>query len=344
MIRNLAALLVLALVALLGFPPPQDAHAGAGCAAYTYTLTNGTTADANQVMSNFNTIRNCANTTAAGSGANSDITSLTGLTTPLSTAQGGTGSAVGPVLRDYLAGMILSNDSGTPNTVLDISAGYATDSTNAVAINLGAFTKSTGGTWAAGSGSNGMGTGLTIANNTWYHVFAIINAGVADAYFDTSVTAANAPASTTAFRRIGSFKTATGTTNILAFTQDGDYVRWTANLLDVNATNPGTSAVSETLTVPPGVNVIAFGGIQLGGQAGAQNYALLSDLVATDTAATGSSSTVGGVGTAGGDFAGNWSTRTNTAQQIRVRISASDAGTVVALTTMGWVDTRGRYK
>lgn len=31
------------------------------CPAYTYTLTNGTTADANQVMANFTTIRTCAN-------------------------------------------------------------------------------------------------------------------------------------------------------------------------------------------------------------------------------------------------------------------------------------------
>lgn len=39
---------------------------------------------------------------AAGSGANSDITSLTGLTTPLSTAQGGTGGATGVAARASL--------------------------------------------------------------------------------------------------------------------------------------------------------------------------------------------------------------------------------------------------
>lgn len=36
------------------------AHA-ANCSGYTYTLTNGQVADANQVMANFNTIMNCAN-------------------------------------------------------------------------------------------------------------------------------------------------------------------------------------------------------------------------------------------------------------------------------------------
>lgn len=61
------------------------------CPAFTYTLTNGTTADANQVMSNFNTLLNCSNNSLAHNAANSDITSLTGLTTPLSVPQGGTG-------------------------------------------------------------------------------------------------------------------------------------------------------------------------------------------------------------------------------------------------------------
>jgi hypothetical protein len=45
----------------------------------SYTLTNGQTADATQVMSNFNTILACANTNLAHNGANSDITSLSGL-------------------------------------------------------------------------------------------------------------------------------------------------------------------------------------------------------------------------------------------------------------------------
>ncbi len=36
------------------------------CSSYTYTLSNGTTADADQVMSNFNTVRNCVNTLASG--------------------------------------------------------------------------------------------------------------------------------------------------------------------------------------------------------------------------------------------------------------------------------------
>jgi len=79
--------LIAALLLLLAAAAPALAS---NCTPYTFTLTNGSTADANQVMSNFNTIMGCANTNLAKNGANSDISSLSGLTTPLSNAQGGT--------------------------------------------------------------------------------------------------------------------------------------------------------------------------------------------------------------------------------------------------------------
>lgn len=53
------------------------------------TLTNGTLADANQVMSDFNAIVTGVNTNGAKNGINSDIMALNGLTTPLTPAQGG---------------------------------------------------------------------------------------------------------------------------------------------------------------------------------------------------------------------------------------------------------------
>jgi hypothetical protein len=55
-----------------------------------YTLTNGSTADASQVMANYNKIITDVNANAAHNGVNSDITALTALSTPLTVAQGGT--------------------------------------------------------------------------------------------------------------------------------------------------------------------------------------------------------------------------------------------------------------
>lgn len=60
-----------------------------------FTLTNGTVADATQVMANFNQIVNNTNSNAAHNGANSDITSILGLTTALDFTLGGGGEYVG---------------------------------------------------------------------------------------------------------------------------------------------------------------------------------------------------------------------------------------------------------
>lgn len=55
-----------------------------------FQLQNGTTADATQVMADFNKILNDVNANAAKNGVNTDITALTALTTPITPAQGGT--------------------------------------------------------------------------------------------------------------------------------------------------------------------------------------------------------------------------------------------------------------
>lgn len=83
------------LLALCFFIGLQQAALAATCSSYPFTLQNNTTADATQVMADFNTVRNCVINNAAGSGVNTDITSLTGLSTPLSVPQGGTPVFIG---------------------------------------------------------------------------------------------------------------------------------------------------------------------------------------------------------------------------------------------------------
>src|ERR1700730_9802791 len=55
----------------------------ASCPSYPYTLSNGTTADANQVMSNFNTVLNCANGAPQLSGVNTWSAGQNSAPTPL---------------------------------------------------------------------------------------------------------------------------------------------------------------------------------------------------------------------------------------------------------------------
>lgn len=84
--------------------------------SYPYNLQNGVTADATQVMANFLQIQNDVNANAAHSGVNSDITQLTGLTTALSIAQGGTGAQTSAAALAALGGAPLLSPafSGTP--------------------------------------------------------------------------------------------------------------------------------------------------------------------------------------------------------------------------------------
>jgi hypothetical protein len=69
------------------------ASAGITC-SLPFTLVNGTTADASQVMANYNALVACL-ASAASAGANTDITSLLGLTTPLSYTFGGSSVYIG---------------------------------------------------------------------------------------------------------------------------------------------------------------------------------------------------------------------------------------------------------
>ena len=85
-------LILAAVLALLASPALAS-----NCNPFPYTLTNGTTADASQVMSDFNNLLSCANSNLAHNGVNSDINTLSGLTTPLTTAQGGTGNGSGNI-------------------------------------------------------------------------------------------------------------------------------------------------------------------------------------------------------------------------------------------------------
>lgn len=80
----------LALFAFIGALLAGPAAASV-CSTLPYTLTNGQTADATQVMANFNALLACLNNNVALAGNNTNITALLGLTTPLSQAQGGTG-------------------------------------------------------------------------------------------------------------------------------------------------------------------------------------------------------------------------------------------------------------
>jgi hypothetical protein len=243
-------------------------------------------------------------------------------------------------MRSYLAGLQTTYNA---TTSIGVAAGMAADSSNSLWIALGAtYYKSVSSAWAAGAGSSGapvggMGAGLTVAASTTYHVFAIINGGNSDIYFDTSPTAANAPAGTTAFRRILSIRT-NASSQIIPYTQNGDEVLYNS-VIPNDYSQSGVTANTQTsfaLTVPTGINVWAIFSFML-------NFPSGSGTQTARISAVGQGGSMGYTQIAS-QTASTWvgtfvKMRTNTSAQCQV------IGTVAmncGADTYGYIDRRGR--
>jgi hypothetical protein len=277
----------------------------------------------------------------------------TSITSNLTAGQGiqitGTTTATiaNTAIRDYIAGLTLSNDSGSPNTVIDIAAGIATDNTNVAVISIGAFTGSIGGSWVAGTGQNKMGQGLTATASTWYHICLANNSGTADFWIDTSAVCANKPSgiSDTKFRRIGSIRT-DASVHIYAFTQFGNEFLWKEQFVDINATfTSGTNAL-YTLTTPLGVQTTAIISTFASINSGTVGQYCGIAYTAPDTGITGFFwwdivTVTGGGGSFQAFGANRAQVRTNTSSQIRAVYSATAASCAQSEYTIGYIDYRG---
>jgi hypothetical protein len=118
---------------------PAQAACTAG--ALPFNLQNNTIADATQVMADLNQIGTGVAANCAGSGANTDITSLGGLTTPLSAGQGGTWFWVGGTSTGSANAQVVA--TVTPSTNFSLTQGkciiFTAGFTNTGATQLNVF-------------------------------------------------------------------------------------------------------------------------------------------------------------------------------------------------------------
>ena len=269
-----------------------------------------------------------------GSGGAGSVTAeLSGITSPGAT-----------IPRAYLAGLGLANNGADANNDVDIAAGQCRDSTDIDGMILAAtLTKRLDAAWAVGTNQGGMDTG-TEAASTWYHVWLVkrSDTGVVDALFSLSATAPTMPANYDRKRRLGAVRNSSGSA-LLAFIQQGDRVRLTTSVADISATNPGTAAVTRTLTVPTGVIVLAhiLAAVDWGTSPAGKAY--VSPLDATDEVPTNALLNVGGAGSGSSRMVPmECYIKTNTSAQLRSRLSVSGVADIFTIQTLGWIDRRGQ--
>jgi hypothetical protein len=185
-------LLALALLLL-----PAAAHATVSCSV-PFNLTNGTTADATQVMANYNAILACLSSGAASSGSNSDITSLNGLTTPITPAQGGAAALCGAL------GYKAVNDVTFPLSSLHITflQVVATSTTNALQFGASGNLTLNFST----NGVDGLDTG-TLAASSVYYIWLIGNGTAIHSLASLSSTAPTMPGGYTFKCRVSAIPT-----------------------------------------------------------------------------------------------------------------------------------------
>jgi hypothetical protein len=243
--------------------------------------------------------------------------------------------------RSYIAGYTLSTPGSS--ATMNIAAGQATDSTNTAVINASSSISKTTASWSVGTGNGCLDTGA-VGTNTWYHFYAILrpDTGVSDILCSTSASSPTMPSNYTKARRIGSGKT-NGSSQWITFTQLEDEFLWNDAVLDVDDTDPTTSAISSTMSVPTGLKVRAIVNQVLITGGGGASACILSSPDQTDTAPSTSALPLANIYAAASSVAANrLEVRTNASAQIRRRCSFSDGSTIHRIAALGWIDPRGK--
>lgn len=149
------------------------------------------------------------------------------------------------------------------NTVI-VAPGRILDSAHTTPLKLtSSMSKVLADSWVVGDAANGLAAGLSLAANTWYHLFLIYNptTGLHDLGFDSNIAATNLLACATGFiqfRRIWS-----GVTNassvLWPLRQVGNIFRWTSTMVNLITTASISSSTRTlyTMSTPLGVEVLA---------------------------------------------------------------------------------------
>jgi hypothetical protein len=164
-------------------------------------------------------------------------------------------------------GLVITNNSGTPTTQLDIDADTAIllNSTNNPAI----VTSINLTINAATTGANGLDTG-SLGNNTWYYAYIIYNGTTTAGLLSTSATSPTLPSGYTFSYRVGAIRTG-GSATFTRVWQVGNRAQYvvvsgstTPNMplmasgSSGNISTPTWTALAVGSYVPPSARVIGL--------------------------------------------------------------------------------------
>jgi hypothetical protein len=174
----------------------------------------------------------------------------------LNTGSSAAGSAGGT------SGLKVTNNGGTPNTKIDVTAGSLAVSDGTSTVNLSNVSVTIDGTVI---GANGIDAGA-LAATTWYYVFVIYNSSslTTAGLISLSATVPTLPAGYTFMSRVGAMRT-DGAAHFLRTLQYGRTARYTSPPLPQMSTGaagdvtiPTWVAVSVASYVPPTATMIAL--------------------------------------------------------------------------------------
>lgn len=239
-----------------------------------------------------------------------------------------------PVLPGYRFGTTIANNSGTPNTKVDIAAGIVADDTGVTMMRGNATVTVDFGT----TGANGLDTG-SIAASKCYFIWSIGQAdGTYAGFADRCDLAGLSPTLPSGYiykRRDGSVLT-DASSHILAFTQkDSKKFEWASAPGDQNFVASFSSGLL-TLSVPTGITVDALIRANAA-SAGPAYQVLIQDPAESSSAVNTPTGNFQLVNDTGGSSGGQFQITTDTSG--RVRAGSSLANISFRIVTFGWIDT-----
>ena len=251
----------------------------------------------------------------------------------------------------YISGLTIAHAADTEHDIT-VAAGEARDATDTDDMVLAAaITKRFDAAFAVGDTNGGMAEGESLPASGTIHIWLIkrSDTGVVDVMANDHATSGLTPTLPTDYdykRRIFSLRTA-ASNNIINGDQWGTANirewRYDVPIKDVDTANPGTSAVTASLSVPAGITCRAEISIQT--NAAEEAIVYVSSLVSTDSVPSRSNAILN-MNPAYDAAAGQWCPLaiggqrvvTDTSSQIRYRLGASSGATIFRIGTHAWED------